>query len=82
MNKYIFKCSQTHHQQAALAQTKQTTPTLAEQQAIVIGVDTHKVFHVAVVLSDNGGRLMECNITANQQGYPLAGAKKVIMSLR
>ena len=71
-----------HHHQGAMAKTTLTQPTLAEQYDVVIGVDTHKDFHVAVVLSDNGGRLMECNITANQQGYPLAGAKKVIMSLR
>ena len=51
-----------------MAKTTLTQPTLAEQYEVVIGVDTHKDFHVAVVLSPNGGRLAE-SITANQQGY-------------
>ena len=36
---------------------------------VVIGVDTHKEFHVAVALAPNGGRLNECSIPANRQGY-------------
>ena len=58
-----------HHHQGAMAKTTLTQPTLAEQYDVVIGVDTHKDFHVAVALSANGGRLAECRIPANQQGY-------------
>ena len=57
-----------HHHQGAMAKTTLTQPTLAEQYDVIIGVDTHKDFHVAVALSANGGRLAECRIPANQQG--------------
>ncbi len=35
----------------------------------MIGVDTHKEFHVAVALAPNGGLLGECSIPANRQDY-------------
>lgn len=46
-----------------------TQPEGADHPDVVIGVDTHKEFHVAVALAPNGGRLGECSIPANRQGY-------------
>jgi len=42
-----------HHHQGAMAKTTLTQPTLAEQYDVVIGVDTHKDFHVAGILQTN-----------------------------
>jgi transposase len=36
---------------------------------VVIGIDTHRDFHVAVALAPNGGKLDECRIPTIQQGY-------------
>jgi transposase len=46
-----------------------TQPQGADHAGVVIGVDTHKEFHVAVALAPNGRRLGECSIPANRQGY-------------
>ena len=35
----------------------------------VIGIDTHRDFHVAVALAPNGGRLGELTFTATSMGY-------------
>jgi hypothetical protein len=61
-----------HHHQAAMASATLTRPEGADHPDVVIGVDTHKEFHVAVALAPNGGRLGECSIPANLQ-YPFRG---------
>jgi transposase len=58
-----------HHHQAAMASPTLTQPEGADHLDVVIGVDTHKEFHVAVALAPNGGRLGECSIPANRQGH-------------
>lgn len=50
--------------QTIFAQLKEVDKT-----DVVIGVDTHKEFHLAVALEPNGARLVECSIPANRQGY-------------
>lgn len=52
-----------------MASATLTRPEGADHPDVVIGVDTHKEFHVAVALAPNGGRLGECSIPANRQGY-------------
>ena len=52
-----------------MASATLTRPEGADKPDVVIGVDTHKEFHVAVALAPNGGRLGECSIPANRQGY-------------
>ena len=52
-----------------MAPTNLTHPAQTDQPDVVIGVDTHKDFHVAVALATNGGRLGECSIPANRLGY-------------
>ena len=52
-----------------MAPTNLTNPAQTDQPDVVIGVDTHKDFHVAVALATNGGRLGECSIPANRLGY-------------
>jgi transposase len=54
-----------------MAQTTLAQPNEADQADVVIGVDTHKEFHVAVALLTNGARLGECSIPANRQGYSI-----------
>ena len=46
-----------------------TTLTQPDQSDVIIGVDTHKGFHLAVALAPNGGKLGECSIPVNRQGY-------------
>ena len=46
-----------------------TQPDEADHPDVVIGVDTHKGVHLAVALAPNGGRLGECSIPVNRQGY-------------
>jgi transposase len=50
------------------------SPTLAQvcmgrAPDVVIGVDTHKVLHVAVALAPNGGKLGEHRIPTTRMGY-------------
>ena len=52
-----------------MALTNLTHPAQTDQPDVVIGVDTHKDFHVAVALATNGARLGECSIPANRLGY-------------
>jgi transposase len=52
-----------------MASATLTRPEGADHPDVVIGVDTHKEFHVAVALAPNGGRLGECSIPANRQGH-------------
>ena len=52
-----------------MAPTNLTHPAQTDQPDVVIGVDTHKDFHVAVALATNGARLGECSIPANRLGY-------------
>lgn len=52
-----------------MARPTLTQPCEADHPDVVIGVDTHKVFHLAVALAPNGGRLGECSIPVNRQGY-------------
>ena len=44
-----------HLHQAVMATTSLTQPTLTEQIDVIIRVDTHKDFHVAVALAANVG---------------------------
>ena len=43
--------------------------TVAE---VVLGVDTHLVFHVAVALDELGRRLGELTVPTHRQGIPIA----------
>ena len=44
-------------------------PMLAERVEVVIGVDTHKHTHTAVVVAASGARLAEVTVTADPTGY-------------
>jgi transposase len=39
------------------------------EEQVTIGVDTHKYFHVAVALSEQGARLAELTVAADPSGY-------------
>jgi transposase len=40
-----------------------------QNSQIIIGVDTHKLTHVAVAIDSHGKRLSEKHVSANTQGY-------------
>lgn len=40
-----------------------------DEYDVVIGIDTHRDFHVAVALAPNGGKLDEIRILTVQKGY-------------
>ncbi len=43
--------------------------TATREGSVIVGVDTHKHVHVAVVLSGNGERLGDVMIAAERAGY-------------